>query len=156
MKQTKKQLLFEILRFLLVGGLATLIDYLVANLFYAWLLPPSLIGQVLSLALSTALGFGVGLVLNWALSVLFVFRAVKDEKKARSGKSFGIFTLIGLVGLGISVLGMQFVPILPNFSLFGTELFLGAEWKWWLMKAVMTCTVLVWNYIGRKIFIFRS
>ena len=156
MKQTKKQLLLEIVRFLLVGGLATLVDYIVANLFYAWLLPPALIGEGWSLAISTALGFGVGLFVNWALSVLFVFRAVKDEKKARSGKSFALFTVIGLVGLGISLSGMQLVPVLPSFALFGTEKFFGAEWKWWLMKVVMTCSVLVWNYIGRKLFIFKS
>ena len=42
-KQTKKQLLAEIFRFLLVGGLATVADYIVFYLFRQWLLPADLI-----------------------------------------------------------------------------------------------------------------
>ena len=40
-KQTKKQLFWEIFRFLLVGGTATVADYAVAYIFYHWLLPPN-------------------------------------------------------------------------------------------------------------------
>lgn len=156
MKQTKKELFWEIFRFLLVGGTATLIDWAIAYLFYTWLLPPALIGEVWALLLSTALGFGVGLVVNWLLSVSFVFRKVKDEKSVRSKKSFLTFTVIGVIGLAISELGMLLVPVLPSVSLFGSSTFLGTEWIWWMMKAVMTCIVLVWNYIGRKLFIFKS
>ena len=39
--------------------------------------------------------------------------------------------------------------------LFGSATFLSESWTWWIMKVTMTCIVLVWNYIGRKLFIFR-
>ena len=155
-KQSKKSLFYEILRFLLVGGTATVFDYAVAYLFYHLILPPDRIGGTLSLVLSTAFGFGVGLAVNWVLSVCFVFRNVKDKKKSRSGKSFLMFTLIGLIGLGLTELGMHFgVSCLPEISLFGSAAFLGISWTWWISKVAMTCIVLVWNYLGRKLFIFR-
>ena len=69
-KMTKKQLLLEILRFLIVGGLATLVDYAVFYLFRKWLLPPALIAEsggwdTASLVIATALGFCAGLTVNW-------------------------------------------------------------------------------------------
>mgnify|MGYP000117240549 FL=1 len=155
-KQSKKSLFYEILRFLLVGGTATVFDYAVAYLFYHLILPPDRIGGTLSLVLSTAFGFGVGLAVNWVLSVCFVFRNVKDKKKSRSGKAFVMFTLIGLIGLGLTEIGMHFgVSCLPEISLFGSATFLGISWTWWISKVAMTCIVLVWNYLGRKLFIFR-
>ncbi len=155
-KQTKKQLFWEIFRFLLVGGTATVVDWAIAYVFYAWLLPPALVGEVWALLISTALGFCVGLVVNWLLSVSFVFRQVSEEVDARSGKSFLTFTAIGVGGLLISELGMLLVPVLPAFELFGSPTFLGTAWSWWTMKAAMTAIVLVWNYIGRKLFIFKT
>ena len=155
-QQTKKELFLEVFRFLLVGGLATAADYLSANLFYAFLLPPKLIGQTWALIISTAIGFFVGLMINWFLSLLFVFKAVRDKKQASSKKSFLIYCAVSVIGLAVSILGMQLVKILPVFPLFGVTEFLGSPWKWWLMKAVMTCIVLIWNYIGRKLFVFKS
>lgn len=155
-KQSKKSLFLEILRFLIVGGTATIFDYAVSYLFYQWLLPPALIGHAFSLISSTAFGFCVGLIVNWVLSVRFVFRNVRDKKKSRSKKSFVVFTVIGVIGLAITELGMHFgVFFLPSFSLFSSPTFLGAEWKWWIMKVVMTGIVLVWNYVGRKLLIFK-
>ena len=155
-QQTKQQLFWEIFRFLLVGGTATVVDYLVSYLFYTWLLPPERIGMFWALSVSTILGFGVGLVVNWILSVTFVFQAVRDKQEARSTKSFVTFTLIGLIGLVISLFGMQLVNVLPSITLFSSTTFLKEEWTWWMMKCVMTGIVLIWNYLGRKIFIFKS
>lgn len=159
-KQTKKQLFWEIFRFLLVGGTATVVDYIVYYLFRQWILPPTLINTAVwnswSLILSTAFGFGVGLVVNWLLSVKFVFQAVKDKKESSSKKSFVIFTVIGLIGLAITEIGMHvLVSVLPAFPFLGTTAFLGLPWKEWLSKVIMTCLVLVFNYVCRKIFIFK-
>ena len=156
MQQTKKQLFWEIFRFLIVGGTATIVDYAISYVFYHWLLPPNLIGLTLSLIISTAAGFCVGLVVNWLLSITFVFKQVTDEKKSKSSKSFLIFAVIGLIGLGLTEVGMHLgVKFLPEITLFGATEFLGEAWKWWISKVVMTCTVLVWNYVGRKLLIFK-
>lgn len=160
-KQSKKSLFYEILRFLIVGGTATVVDYAVYYLFRKWILPPSLLAggawDRASLVIATALGFCAGLIINWILSVRFVFRDVKDKEESRSKKSFLIFTVIGVIGLGITELGMHLgVSFLPDVKLFSTAVFLGLAWKEWIMKVIMTCIVLVWNYLGRKIFVFKS
>ena len=158
--QTKKQLFWEICRFLIVGGTATVADYAVFYVFRQWLLPARLISggtwDILSLIIATALGFLVGLVLNWILSVKFVFREVKNKEEAASKKSFLIFAVIGVMGLALTELGIVLlVHIFPEITLFGVTEFL-LPWKEWLAKAIMTCIVLVFNYVGRKIFIFKS
>ncbi len=159
-QQTKKQLIFEILRFLIVGGTATLVDYFVFWIFDGVLFPlisTATWWSTVSLIVATALGFCVGLVVNWLLSVSFVFKQVKNKEEASSKKSFAIFTIIGVIGLAITEVGMLLlVAILPEFSLFGTTELLGTTWATWFAKIVMTCIVLVWNYIGRKLFIFKS
>jgi putative flippase GtrA len=156
-KQTKQQLFWEIFRFLLVGGLATVADYIVFYLFRQWGFPAGLVGDTLSLVIATALGFVVGLIVNWVLSVGFVYRQVKDEKQARSKKSFVIFTIIGVIGLGITELGVWLLvqKIIPEFEFFGVTEFL-LPWNEWVAKVVMTCIVLVFNYVGRKLFVFKS
>lgn len=157
--QTKKQLFWEIFRFLLVGGTATLVDYFVFWIFDG-LLFPLFMPQTwhwFSLVLATALGFCVGLIVNWILSVTFVFKHVKDEKEAKSKKSFTIFTIIGVIGLGITELGiLLLVAVFPEITIFGVQALFGTAWEKWIAKVIMTCIVLVWNYLGRKIFVFKS
>ena len=158
--QTKGQLFWEIFRFLLVGGLATLADYIVFWLFDGVLFPlfpwAGNAWQGISLALSTAFGFVVGLIVNWLLSISFVFRQVTDKEKSSSKNSFVIFTIIGLIGLGLTEIGIfVLVTVFPEITLFGSALFLGTSWRKWISKVIMTCIVLVFNYIGRKIFIFK-
>ncbi len=159
-KQSVKDLFWEIFRFLLVGGTATLVDYAVFYLFRQWLFPQNLFywsgWNTVSLIIATAFGFCVGLIVNWILSVKFVFRAVKDKEEASSKKSFWIFALIGVIGLGITELGIVLlVHILPEITLFGVTEFL-LPWDEWLSKILMTCIVLVFNYVARKTFIFKS
>ncbi len=158
--QTKKELIYEIIRFLIVGGTATIVDYIVYYLFREWILPPELINNqawdTASLVIATALGFTVGLIVNWLLSISFVFKNVKNKEESSSKKSFVKFTIIGVCGLIITEVGINLgVMLLPNFSIFSMDTFLGLEMKEWVMKCVMTCIVLVFNYVGRKIFIFK-
>ena len=157
LKQTKKELFWEIFRFLLVGGGATVCDYLVHALVENVL--HALTGwTTAALWIATASGFLVGMLINWVLSILFVFRAVRNKEESTSKKSFIIFVLISVIGLVLTLVGVWLLrtQVIPEFALFGTEKFLGVTWNEWLAKAIMTCIVLVWNYIGRKIFVFKS
>ncbi len=155
-KQTKKQLFWEIFRFLLVGGTATLVDYFVHALFQGRLLPLVIKSEGWNLFLGTAFGFCAGLFVNWILSVTFVFRQVENEAEARSKKSFLTFAVIGLIGLAVTEAGVfGLVAALPTFSLFGVESVFGFTWETLSARCVMTCIVLVWNYLGRKLFIFK-
>ena len=134
-----RSLAFEFMRYLLVGGSAFLVDFGVLVLFNNIL--PELFGYRLYIA--TALGFIAGLIFNYIFSILFVFQTARDHITGRSFQSFMVFTLIGLIGLGLTELGMYA----------GTEL-LGIHYM--LVKMIVTGIVLIWNYLGRKFFVFRQ
>jgi putative flippase GtrA len=134
-----KPLLYEFIRYLIVGGTAFLVDFGVLVLFNSIL--PELFGFRLYIA--TALGFAAGLVFNYIFSVLFVFKSARNRKTGRSPKAFALFALIGVVGLGLTELGMYT----------GTELL---DIHYMLVKIVVTAIVLMWNYLGRKFFVFKS
>lgn len=160
-RQTRKQILLEIIRFLIVGVIATACDYATFCLFDAVVFPlipmHGAPWQTIFLCVSTALGFTVGLVVNWALSVRFVFLSVREKQEMRSGKKFTLFSVIALVGLALTEIGvLVLVKLLPQITLFGTRTLFGTEWKKWLAKCIITSIVLVWNYLARKFLVFRA
>ncbi len=142
-----KQLVNEIIRYLLVGGLATVFDYLTFMLFRFVLLERTTI----SLLISTAMGFGVGVTLNYILSVIFVFKNVADPKRATKISSLILFILIGLVGLGITEFGMWLNSVTKFFI--NDNIYVIPEM---IMKVGLTGIVLCWNYVARKMLIFKS
>lgn len=147
------KLIMEILRFLLVGGVATLIDFGVYELFRFIILKN--ITDPLNLIIATSLGFICGNIVNYILSIIFVFKGAKDDKETQTFKAFLIFTLIGIAGLGIK-LGVQTSGNYLMSIIFTTD---KAFWLWLLDTFVYcfaTLIVLIWNYIGRKIFIFKG
>ena len=159
--QTKKEIVLEMVRFILFGGIVTVVDYLTFYLFRQWVLSPEYFASgawnVFSLVVSTALGFTVGLCVSWVFSVRFVFRAVKDKEKASSKRGFFLFAVIGVFGLFITLIGMHIgVLILPDFPLFGVWELFSLPMKEWVTKAVMTVVVLIFNYFARKRWVFPS
>ena len=162
-KQTKKQLFGEMFRFVLVGGISTIVDYLTLLLFDGVLLPLCIPGaneaqETLLLGIATALGYCLGTIVNWILSVRFVFQHVQDKKKSSSTKSFLIFVVLSVFGLILTELGvLLLVTIIPEFVLFGSATLMGTHTTWaeLLAKAIMTVVVMVCNYILRKLLIFK-
>lgn len=150
--QKHQELLKEIFRFLLVGGLATLVDFGVYEIFRFLLLKG--VSDPLNLVISTSLGFIIGNIINYILSIIFVFKGAKEDKKTQTIKAFLIFTLIGVIGLGIKV-GVQTGGNSLVKMLFDVDGFMA----WFLdtfVYGVATLIVLIWNYIGRKLFIFKD
>lgn len=133
-----KTLVLEFLRYVVVGGIAFLADFgaLVGSqeLFFkqfAW-----------GVYAAAVIGFVVGLAVNYFLSLIYVFTSPKDCGKGRSVGAFLVFGIVGLVGLGLTELGM----------------WLGIEclgWNYMVVKIFTTGAVLMWNYLGRKLLIFR-
>ena len=133
------QLLFEFLRYAVVGGIAFVADFgtlVAAQELYLKSFPSGVY-------IATVLGFVVGLAVNYALSLLFVFTSEKDRGKGRSFGAFLVFGVVGLLGLGWTELGMWL----------GIELL---HLNYMLVKVFVTGAVLLWNYLGRKILIFRG
>jgi len=88
--------------------------------------------------ISAAIGFILGLAVNYVLSILWVFpkRSVIDKKM-----EFLVFALVGLAGLGINEL------IIWLFTEHGNVHYL-------LSKIISTAVVFLWNFIARKKLLF--
>jgi len=155
MKRIKKETINEIIRFLIVGGVATAVDYLFYNLSYylvlagisdqAWF--DGFIRVTPRTVYATLIGFTFGVIVNYIFSIFFVFRNVANKKTSRSVGGYLVFVLLGIIGLflniGIKGLGEIIIPLNSNF--------------WWnsFVFAFATGIVLIYNYISRKLILFK-
>lgn len=137
LSRKKMDLLLEILRFIIVGGIATLVDFIV------YLLTRSILpDNVIRVYLATFFGFMCGLVISYVLSLLFVFLN-NNVTKMNNKKTMITFAITSLIGLGITELGMLFGHGLLGF--YDT-----------FVRIIMIAIVLVWNYIAKKIYVFKE
>lgn len=119
----------EFVQYVVVGGLAFLVDFTLLTLGISW--------GLLDYRVATAIGFCAGLATNYTLCVLWVWRGAHKQTL----KDFLIFTIIGVAGLGITELGMWIGVGLAGF---------GAS----PVKIVVAGVVLFWNFILRKFLVF--
>ena len=134
-------LIREFLRYVLVGGIAAAADFSVLYLTRTFLFYTL---GVTGILIATGLGFTAGLVLNYFLSFVFVFKQIDESVKQHKIRSFIVFTIIGIIGLLLTEICM-----LAGVSLFGQEQYL-------IIKIVSAGIVLVWNYTARKKLIFNK
>lgn len=121
----------QLLRYTFVGGFAFIVDF--SSLF--------LLTEYLSIhyLLSAAIAFVFGVITNYLLSIRWVFqnRTLKNR-----WLELGLFALIGIVGLGLNEI----------------IIWLFTEWvgfHYLASKIVSTIVVFFWNFIVRKIALFR-
>lgn len=130
-----KNSIIQLFRSVFVGGIATVIDFIVyvlvripiASLTYCDLI-------------ATPIGFVVGTVVNFVVSKILVFKA--DEARMGIKGEFVGFAIIGIIGLGIKELLMLLfvnVMVMNNYLA-------------WIISALL---VLIWNFAGRKIAIYK-
>ncbi|MBQ9793714.1 MAG: GtrA family protein [Clostridia bacterium] len=139
----------EIIRYLFAGGTAFVFDnILVFNLFNMFLLPDLGVwaGMDVTNMISVTLGFIVGLLINNFMSMYLVFTSEEQKKNARTAKAFLQFTVVGIVGLLLSI-GLNQGCIL----LFGE-----GDLNELIYKVSIAIPVTGWNYVGRKFFANRK
>lgn len=134
-----KELGMEFFRYLLVGGSAFLVDFGVLYLTKTFLFGGL---GITGVYIATAIGFTAGLVYNYILSLIFVFKNAKEKTQGKALRAFLVFSLIGVIGLGITEFGMYL-----GVSLLGIH--------YLIVKVVMAAIVLMWNYLARKLLIFH-
>ena len=123
------KLFAQIMKFGVVGIVATLLDYAVL----------ALLTEVCGIyyLFSSFLSYSISLIFNYVASMRYVFAGKEDMSKIRE---FTIFLLLSVIGLGINQLGMWIM--VEQFAVY-----------YMISKIVVTGIVMVWNFITRKIFL---
>lgn len=124
-----KKLLLQIFRFLVVGGIAFIIDYSIM-VFCKEILH-------FSVLLSAFFGFTISVIYNYIASVKWVFDVNKDNNKT---KNFVLFIIFSVIGLLLTELIMWFGTDIINIS-------------YLIVKIVATTIVMIFNFVTRKIFL---
>jgi len=131
-QQGGKRLAAEFVRYGLVSGLCLGIDFSVLIALTEWLHVHYLV--------SSAIAYTAGLVVNYVLSVAWVFRqrAMKNPMA-----EFAVFAGVGLTGLGLNQLLMWAFTS-------------GLGFPYQLSRVISAGFGYIWKYVVRKITLFRS
>jgi putative flippase GtrA len=143
-KLLEKNNIFEFIRYIFVGGISALVDMGVLYIMTEFAFDGKKDG--IALTLSVAAGFVFGLIVNYLLSQLFVFTSKEQREKGKKASAFFIYAVVGLIGFVLTELLMHI-----------GMLFVSHEGLWYiLLNCFVKGVVLIWNYVGRKIFVYRG
>lgn len=136
----------EIILYLIVGGLTTVVDWVVFTLFDLFIPKIDNPGKVLEFIHRITPNIAA-YTIAWFAAVVFAFFANKflvfEAGKANAGKQFFAFTGSRLGTLIFSI----------AFDFVFTSSLIGLEWNKYLVKAVGSIVVIIVNYIfGKLIF----
>lgn len=125
-------LFIQLFRYTLVGGLAFVVDF--GLLFF-------LTEYVrLHYLISATISFLAGLLVNYVISTQWIFR---DSKIKNKKVEFVLFGLIGVIGLILNnVLIYLFTDVVGLYYI--------------LSKLVTAIIVYMWNFLGRRYFLFNA
>lgn len=160
-----KKLFVQIIKFGIVGGICALIDIGVTMLF-SWVIRESGIGlslteflnnsfdfkiQVIQLAadIGTFFGFVISVIVNYLLSMKFVFKRNENLKR---WLEITIFIILSAVGCLINVLIMDngIRIIAAQFSSLAVE---NPGLSTLIVKVIANVIVMIYNFISRKLFL---
>lgn len=127
-----RKLIEQMIKFGFVGFLCFFIDYGIMVLLTE-------VAGIVYLV-SSACSFTVSVIVNYILSVTFVFET--DKEKSRI-KEFIVFVFLSIIGLGINQLCMWFGVELLHIS-------------YLIVKIGATAVVMVYNFISRKLIIEKK
>ena len=122
----------QLFRYTFVGGLAFIVDF--GTLF--------ILTEYLNLfyLISAGIAFILGLITNYASSVNWVFSNRTLDGK---GMEFFLFTVIGLIGLGLNELLLwTLTDLLSIYYLFS--------------KIITAIIIYLWNFFARKYLLFNK
>lgn len=136
-----KRILFEVIRFALVGVLASIVDFVTCYLFQFIFLPDSWPNLAIT-SISVTCGFIVGVTVNYLCSIYMVFKATTEKDKSRTMLGKVMFVALSAVGLFIGI-GLQALL----YDVLNLDYILT-----FILRTIVT---LFWNYFSRKYLIFR-
>lgn len=127
----------QFISYFIVGGVSAIVEWVSFFLLGRFLNMPYLP--------ATALAFVVSTTTNWFLGRTFTFKNSKLGKK--KGKEF------------VQVFGVSAIGLLGNLFLmflFVTVIGMKTEFLKTLAKIISTGIVFIWNYLARKLWIYRQ
>ena len=129
-REKTTNIFIQFFRYIFVGGFAFLADAFTLWLCEKWM----------NYMIAAAIAFVVGLAVNYALSIWFVFSEISKVKN--KVKEFVVYGIIGLIGLLITE-GIMYL-FTDVFGLY----FL-------ISKIIAAAIVLVWNFAARKVVLYK-
>lgn len=139
-KLLSNKTIMEFMRYVVVGGLAFIVDFIVLYLFREFVFQGS--KDIVASTISVAVGFIVSFIFNYFVSLAFVFTSKEQREKGNSTKSFVIVLLIAGIGF-----------LLTEVFMYIGEYILDFDYK--ITKVIVAGIVLVWNYVARKKLVFK-
>ena len=132
MIKLNKKLFVQIMKFAVVGGVATVIDWAIYYCLYNLLKINPLISNIGA--------FGVSVTYNYIASVKWVFDVNNEKSKKQLFTEFMIFSIMGLlITEGIIYIGADLLKMDAM-----------------IIKIIATGIVMVFNFVTRKIFLEKN
>ncbi len=169
-EEKRKNKWLELLRFTICGVIAALTDYIVAQ-FIVFAFNNS-IDRAYIIAISTAIGFIVSVIVNYLISTFWVFQNVADKEKTKTPKFIMWFILLSIGGLLLSIGAMEICNLISEFSLNISVTsdslmnlikesgwgFLGSVifWAYIISFGIKTLIGLIYNYFTRKYILYKA
>lgn len=140
-----KKLLAQIFKFAIVGGISFVVDFAVYGIMC------NVLG--IHYIISGVAGFFVSVVVNYLLSMKFVFVSKEDMRK---DKEFIIFVILSLIGMLLnSVILFICIDLIYKYWLWLNQL-IDIEIMNLAAKIIATGIVMVYNFVTRKIFLEKK
>jgi len=131
LKNETNNTFIQLFRYTFVGGFAFIIDFSLLFVLTEY--------AGIHYLVSAAIALTAGLIINYFLSILWVF----DKRKlVNKSVEFTLFAAIGIIGLGLNEL---FIWVFTEF----------AGLYYLLSKIVSTAIVYLWNFFARKFTLFN-
>ncbi len=130
----------KILLYLFVGGTAALVEWGLFYIFITYVLNGIGLSLTAVTMLGTCMAFCLSTLYHYFLGNILVFNSGSKYKR---GKELSLVFLVSIMGLAFNLLFMYIFV-----SLMG--------WNPMASKVLTSCIVVVWNYLSRKKWIFRS
>lgn len=146
-----RQLVKQFLKFGIVGIIAFGIDFLVTMVVYVAL--DRLTGFRYSEMIGSFLGFSLSVLVNYILSMRFVFERREDMNRQREMMIFLVLSVIGLF-INLAVVWLVTHPLYENLT--GIHAYVPKELAVAVAKVGATAVVMVWNFVTRKIFLEKK
>lgn len=145
-----KKLFAQIIKFGFVGGLCFLIDFVISTALFHLLI--NLTSRSAATAVGGFAGFTISVVVNYVLSMKFVFERKEDMSRR---KEFVIFVILSVIGLGVNEAILLACSAIYEGSTALMAVFSDTLW-FAASKVIATAIVMVYNFVSRKIFLEKK